>query len=228
MNKFFYELVIIDSGINEIINEDGISFSFNNSGVIKCSDFFADNVGHGTAIYSIIKSHNPNIKCFHIKIFDKETDSINEDVLLYALNYIYENIECKFINMSLGIFIPMKRDDLYDICNRLKEKGVILVSAFDNMEVISYPAAFDNVIGVASDSDCTKITDVVFINNPIVNVCGKGGLQRVKWIDPKYIFTQGNSYACAHITGILSKSSCSNMEDALLYLQNIAIKKIYS
>lgn len=225
MNKFFYELVIIDSGINEIINEDGISFSFNNSGVIKCSDFFADNVGHGTAIYSIIKSHNPNIKCFHIKIFDKETDSINEDVLLYALNYIYENIECKFINMSLGIFIPMKRDDLYDICNRLKEKGVILVSAFDNMEVISYPAAFDNVIGVASDSDCTKITDVVFINNPIVNVCGKGGLQRVKWIDPKYIFTQGNSYACAHITGILSKSSCSNMEDALLYLQNIAIKK---
>lgn len=40
MNKFFYELVIIDSGINEIINEDGISFSFNNSGVIKCSDFF--------------------------------------------------------------------------------------------------------------------------------------------------------------------------------------------
>lgn len=225
MNKFFYELVIIDSGINEIINEDGISFSFNNSGVIKCSDFFADNVGHGTAIYSIIKSHNPNIKCFHIKIFDKETDSINEDVLLYALNYIYENIECKFINMSLGIFIPMKRDDLYDICNRLKEKGVILVSAFDNMEVISYPAAFDNVIGVASDSDCTKITDVVFINNPIVNVCGKGGLQRVKWIDPKYIFTQGNSYACAHITGILSKSLCSNMEDALLYLQNIAIKK---
>ena len=63
------------------------------------------------------------------------------------------------------------------------------------------------------------------MDNPIVNVCGKGGLQRVKWIDPKYIFTQGNSYACAHITGILSKSTCNNMEEALLYLQNVALKK---
>ena len=225
MNKQYYDVVIIDSGVDNCKNEDGIFFSPHDFANIQNHKLFTDNVGHGTAVYGIIKSHNHNAKCFHVKVFDKESNCINEDILLYALNYIYENIECKYINMSFGIAISTKQKELYEICQRVKEKGAILVSAFDNMEVISYPAAFDNVIGVASDSDCTKITDVVFINNPIVNVCGKGGLQRVKWIDPKYIFTQGNSYACAHITGILSKSSCSNMEDALLYLQNIAIKK---
>lgn len=225
MNKQYYDVVIIDSGVDNYINEEGIYFLFNGFEFVQNHKLFTDNVGHGTAVYGIIKSHNHNVKCFHVKIFDKESNCINEDILLYALNYIYENIECKYINMSFGIAIPMKRKELYEICQRLKEKGVILVSAFDNMEVISYPAAFDNVIGVASSSDCTRITDVTFIEHPIVNVCGKGGLQRVKWTEPKYIFTQGNSYACAHITGILSKSSCSNMEEALLYLQNIAIEK---
>ena len=225
MDKKFYDIVIIDSGIDTCGNEVGICFSLNNFQIIQHHQSFTDDVGHGTAVYSIIKSHNPNVRCFHIKIFDTENNYINEDILLYVLNYIYENIECKYINMSLGIAIPMKRTELYEICQRLKEKGVILISAFDNMEVLSYPAAFDNVIGVASSSDCTRITDIIFMDHPIVNVCGKGGLQRVKWTDPKYIFTQGNSYACAHITGILSKSSCNNMEEALLYLQNVAVRK---
>ena len=225
MEKIFYDIIIIDSGVEDCINEDGICFSYSNFEIIQEHTSFRDNVGHGTAIYGIIKSHNSDVKCLHVKIFDKENDYIREDVLLHALNYIYEKIECKYINMSLGIAIPVKRKELYDICQRLKEKGVILVSAFDNMEVLSYPAAFDNVIGVASSSNCTRITDVIFMDHPIVNVCGKGGLQRVKWIEPKYIFTQGNSYACAHVTGILSQSSCSNMEEALLYLRDIAIKK---
>lgn len=225
MNKKIYDVVIIDSGVENCSNEEGIYFLSNGLEFVQNSKLFTDNVGHGTAIYTIIKSHNSNAQCFHIKVFNKENDSINEDVLIYVLNYIYKNIECKYINMSLGISISVKRTELYEICQRLKEKGVILVSAFDNMEVISYPAAFDNVIGVASSSDCTKITDVTFMDHPIVNVCGKGGLQRVKWTDSRYIFTQGNSYACAHITGILSKSSCKNMEESLLYLQNVAIKK---
>lgn len=225
MDKKIYDIVIIDSGVDTCRNEVGICFSLNDFQIIQRHQSFTDDVGHGTAVYGIIKSHNPNAQCFHIKIFEKENNYINEEALLHALHFVYKNIECKIINMSLGIAIPMKRTELYEICQRLKEKGVILISAFDNMEALSYPAAFDNVIGVASSSDCTRITDIIFMEHPIVNVCGKGGLQRVKWTDPKYIFTQGNSYACAHITGILSKSTCNNMEEALLYLKNVALKK---
>ncbi len=223
--KTKYDVVIIDSGVNECTDEQGIRLLCNHFEEFQSIKEFKDDVGHGTAVYNIIKLHNADARCFHVKIFDKYNNCINENVLLHALKYIYENIECKLINMSLGITVSLQRTELYEICQRLTEKGVVLVSAFDNLEVISYPAAFDNVIGVASSSDCTRITDVIFINHHIVNVCGKGGLQRVKWITPKYIFTQGNSYACAHITGILSKSSCNNTGEALLYLENIAKKK---
>lgn len=226
MNKISYDVVIIDSGTENHVNNNGICFLPQDSGTIECSESFSDDVGHGTAISEIIKTHVPDAKCFHIKIFDKKNCSINEEILLYALKYVYENIECKYINMSLGISIPAKHAELYDICRQLSDNSVILISAFDNMDVISYPAAFDNVIGVASSAECTKITDVVFIDHPIVNVCGKGNLQRVRWTSPKYIFTQGNSFACAHITGILAKAKCSNTDEARRYLKDIAVKTI--
>lgn len=220
-----YDVIIIDSGCANSVDEPGMHFYMDKYGNIKNDDLFEDDVGHGTAVYGIIKGHNSDVKCLHIKIFDKNNAHINEEILLYVLNYIYNNIKCRFINMSLGLSIPMKRTEMYDICDKLKKNGVTLVAAFDNMEVIAYPAAFDNVIGVSSNSECNKTTDIEFINNKIVNVCAKGGIQRVKWIGPKYIFTQGNSYACAHITGILSKTDCLTMEEALFYLQKTAKNK---
>lgn len=222
-----YDVVILDSGVKNTDNESGCCFWLDNHERICRSVAFADDIGHGTAVHGIIKLHNPDAKCFHIKIFNSQKDGIDDTLLLHALEYIYENINCRIINMSLGLTISIKKGPLFNICQKLKESGVIIVAAFDNMEVISYPAAFHNVIGVCSSDACKKITDIEYMDNTIVNVCAKGGLQRVNWIEPKYIFTQGNSYACAHVTGILSKSFCRNMSEALEYLKRIAIKSFH-
>jgi hypothetical protein len=42
------------------------------------------------------------------------------------------------------------RESLYTACKSLTNKGIILVSAFDNAGSLSFPAAFPNVIGVTS------------------------------------------------------------------------------
>lgn len=220
-----YDVVIIDSGAEPFTEEEGVHFYVDDNDIIIHGDDFFDDIGHGTAVQNIIKLHNSNVKCFHIRIFDSKNAQIHEKLLVHALEYIYTNIECKLINMSLGITVSMSYFELYDICNRLKNKGVILVSAFDNAEVMSYPAAFDNVIGVATSPSCKKITEIEIIDHSTVNVCAKGCIQRVKWVSPKYIFTQGNSYACAHVSGILSNSSCRSLEEAHEYLENIAQKK---
>jgi hypothetical protein len=73
MNKKIYDIVIIDSGVDNCVNEDGIYFSLNGFEIVQKYKSFTDNVGHGTAVYSIVKSHNPNVKCFHVKIFDKDS-----------------------------------------------------------------------------------------------------------------------------------------------------------
>ena len=221
-----YDIVIIDSGVDFYEQEDGIAIVTKDFQFFQINDII-DEVGHGSAIYNIIKTHNHDAKCFHLKIYDKNNESISEDTLIYALNYIYDKIECRFVNMSLGVSIIQKREELYQACQRLNEKGIILISAFDNMEVVSYPAAFDNVIGVASDPTCSKISDYVYIDHPLANVCGKGGLQRVKWTTPKSIFAQGNSYACAHITGILSNYCLNNLDEALLFLKNNSKSKVF-
>lgn len=220
-----YDIVIIDSGVFKESNTKGIHFYFDNTNAVISDELYEDDVGHGIAINNIIKSHNNNLKIFNIKIFDSSNLSIDEELLIYSLKYIYDKINCKIINLSLGISISFKQAQLYEICNKLAKSGITIVAAFDNMRSISYPAAFDNVIGVLGDENLKKTTDIISTTSKIVNVCAKGGLQRVKWLDNKYIFSMGSSFACAHVVGILSKIECSCLEKAIEYLTSIAICK---
>lgn len=202
-----YDLVIIDSGVDASLNIDnsihGIAIKEReNEMEYYVDDDFSDLLGHGTAIYSIIKLHNKNATILNIRIFEKDA-VIDERRLLFALNYIYDNIDVKIINMSLGLPMPMHKNELQKIIDRLYKKGVIVVSAFDNSGCISFPAAFKNVFGVASHSSCKRISDFVMLENSPINIYAKGDLQRVSWLNQSYIIMGGNSFACAHFTGIL-------------------------
>lgn len=225
------DIVIIDSGIapSEKEEHNGIHLYIGVDGDIHVDANIWDNVGHGTAIYNIIRSHNKNANVFFIRLFDILNLNIDESLLLYALDYIYNNIACKLINISLGINITTRYSEMRSICQKLNRRGSLVVSAFDNLEAISYPAAFDEVIGVISGADCIKITDIETTNHPIVNVLAKGGLQRIHWTEPKFIFAQGNSYACAHVTGLLSNfihtGAEISLKSAMKYLSDISRKK---
>lgn len=229
--KICCDIVIIDSGIvpSEKADYNGIHLYMGEDGGIQVDDNIWDNVGHGTAIYNIIRSHNKNIDVFFIRLFDMLNLSIDESLLIFALDYIYNNITCKLINVSLGVNISTQYNEMNSICQKLNRRGSLVISAFDNLEAISYPAAFDEVIGVISGADCIKITDIETTNHPVVNVCAKGGLQRIHWTEPKFIFTQGNSYACAHVTGLLSHFIHTGAEislnSAMKYLSDMARKK---
>ncbi len=91
------------------------------------------------------------------------------------------------------------------MCRQLQRKRKYLVSAFDNNGSISYPAAFETVIGVTTGCECYHNNDFYIVNNSMVNVCAKGRTQRLIWLQDNLLIGSGNSYACAHITGILSK-----------------------
>lgn len=100
----------------------------------------------------------------------------------------------------MGVNIVDDVNQLQIVCEHLSARGVIIVCAFDNAGSISYPAAFENVIGVTSDFNCYSIDDFTYYEDNVVNIGAKGGLQRLAWHDPPYIFLSGNSFACAHVT----------------------------
>ena len=126
---------------------------------------------------------------------------MSDNDLIDVLTYIFEkNICVDIINLSLGVSYSENKKELYDACQRLFDRGTIIVSAFNNDGSISYPAAFNNVVGVTSGELCFSTNEFEYFDDSILNVAAKGGIQRLCWIEPQYIFLGGNSFACAHVT----------------------------
>lgn len=231
MNK----IAILDSGIDskssaftKIINNYTINHT--DTGCYIKEVFEEDEIGHGTAVASIIYKNNPNIQIYNFKLFGNKIN-ISTSVLYATLNYInenYENLNIDFINISLGITFLEEYDILNGICNSLFRKKCIIISAFDNHGAISYPAAIESVIGV----DVTRIyndkKDIFNCKNSIVNYLLPDIYYRADGLNNRKNIVKGTSFACAKITGILSKE-LDNEEKKSQFINNVKkIKKIRS
>lgn len=204
-----YDIVIIDSGVDiqhmELQSKmiEGISID---SDGIHHGDI-SDQIGHGTAICGIVFRHIPNAHIFVIKIIKETNDLIDDNFLYVALNYVYENIDCCVINMSMGVNTVSNHPELYELCNKINQRNILLVAAFDNYKAISYPAAYDNVIGVDSCNFCKNTNEVYVYHDSCVNVGAYGKAQRILGINNTYLMAYGNSYACAHVSALLIKDN---------------------
>ena len=136
-----YDIVIIDTGVK--ISHPFIGRFIEGVGIFDSKishDAICDKIGHGTAIYSIIKREAINASIYVIKIVDNLAAEQNELSLITALEFVYDNLDCALINISLGINIPSVSGKLLDICTRLNDKGIILGAADDNNGAVTYPA----------------------------------------------------------------------------------------
>lgn len=206
------EILIIDSGVSKEHPKipdtvEGYRLIYNEEkNEIVRSDDFMDESGHGTAVFSIIDNitkENKNIKIKVIKIFDKEL-VICEQHLYLALEYIYEYENPDLINLSLGLNVCENIDRFYALCEKFVKKDIALISAFDNAGAISFPAAFDNVIGIDSSSHLQKQSEFEYIDGSIVNIRAKAGMMRLAWLRPNYIISGGNSFSCAIMSGLIA------------------------
>ena len=208
------KIVVVDSGIN-IDTEAGkcVKFAYTikrNPNTMEWEAVLEDSIdtfGHGTAVSNIIYGVNSNVEFISVKIGDGEID---EKGLVYALTYIFENIQTDLINISAGITYIYDCKELSNICQKLHNKGVIVVSAFDNDGAISFPAAFDTVVGVDVYNEFKDKEKIIFQKNSIVNLLVPNIHYRTIWINKKTII-KGTSFACAYITGLISLK-CDSVE----------------
>ncbi len=201
------KIAIIDSGVEEEHEKlkeykfKGINIEFDDKYFVNQD--IKDTVGHGTAITYQIKKLIPNSEIYIIKLFDSYKETTTED-LIFALNYIYENLDIDIIHISNGVTETTQKIELEEICNRLIEKGIIIVAAFDNNGAISYPAAYKSVIGVDWNIDCINPTDYFMVKNSSVNFLAIGREQRLPWINNSYKNVSGSSFAAPYITAKIS------------------------
>lgn len=202
-----YDIVILDSGLSVNSSEQisGLCIKVTDGNEITIdSENYADLNGHGTIIYNTIRKYAPESCVLMVKIFDDKHD-IDEDNLLVVLNYIKDNIPCRIINLSCGLKICHKISIFKKLCADIVASGTIIVAAFDNDNNYSYPACFDEVIGVDNNDKINYIYDYEFVESSPINIRAKGRMQRVKIEGDKYAVVSGSSIACAYIASYISQ-----------------------
>lgn len=204
------KIIVIDSGVLREhsslagSNVSGIHLCRENGKVVVDSDI-CDMIGHGTAVVSVLNKLSMNNEIFMIKIFEGSYET-DPELLVEALQYVYENVQCDIIHMSLGLTEYSELDRLETICKELSDKGVVLISAYDNYGSISFPAAFDCVVGVDTSQDVKRSNEYIYVENSCVNVFVREGVQRVAWIGPEYMPMRGTSFATPYLSAIIANA----------------------
>lgn len=200
-------VVIVDSGLREDCMNENILSAYT---VVQEGDGYGvepggiDTMGHGTAVHDILTTHAPEVLVTVYKAFEDEI-SADFNKIIYTLEYILENTDCDILHLSLGFKVVDDMQQLRSIMNRFVEKGTLIVSAFDNSGVISYPAALEEVIGVDMGNGLGDITEYDVAEGNVVDVLTYDGYLRTKWVKPPRIIIKGTSFSSAYVTAMLSK-----------------------
>lgn len=182
-----------------------------------------DDVGHGTAVCFIISTTSYKCAIHSVKIMGHNMKCSSRR-LIDALKFIDADLDCDIIHLSLGVYQDENTKELEDICNKITSKGTIIICAFDNDGLISYPAAFPCVIGVDWHEYCVHPNQYYYIENSPVNILGIGSNQRVPWLEDSYKVVAGSSFAAPHITKLVSSAITDGFcrADVLQYLKRNA------
>ena len=152
----------------------------------------------------------------------------NYEVLCYSLEYVYNNISCDIIHISAGVVL-LEDGKLKRIVNDLSNKKIVIVSAFNNEGIISYPAAFENVIGIDINYNYKNKEDYDIVYNSVIDIRATSAYFRVKWVNPESIIINGSSFSAAYFTGVIAEmlSNKSLNKNEIINILSKSAKNIY-
>lgn len=191
------KIVVVDSGIDQTRKE------FKNASIV-CLNDCKDYSGHGTAVASIIHNIVPDAELYIYNLFGSQK-GVSPDKLIDSLNFINSIGYFDIVHISSGVIECKNISKLYSACSQLVENGQIVVAAYDNAGSISYPAAFDHVIGVDWSLYVQNGLNYIYLENKSINILGTGSLQRVPWLNGSYQYKAGSSFAAPYITAFIAK-----------------------
>ena len=225
------KVAIVDSGIDASHPgvkgiAGGVGIGIDDDGVVIYLDDYSDCAGHGTACAGIVRKNIADVLLYSVRIFDASLMADGR-ALVAGIAWCVDN-GMDLVNLSLGTTDVTFREQLQDVCRKACEAGVILVAAESNDGRESYPAVFDEVIGVTGGA-VYEAEGFYYRVGEAVECVARGDEQRVCWLDGKYIMTGGTSFAAPHITGVVAQllqqhpNSC--IQNIRLLLQEKVLKE---
>lgn len=182
---------------------------------------------HGTVCAKIILKICPQLKFWDLQIF-RENGNTEIAVLLNALEWCIEH-KIKLIHLSLGTIDYFDKGILKEVILRLIEQGTIIVAAYHNANIKTYPASFSGVFGVRQDREgilnnyqfMFQEQDGIEIGNTLI----------AHWWEENER-TYSNSYAAPVVTGYIAKflkeKPQAEFVEILEFMQKCAVNNTYS
>ena len=161
-----------------------------------------DLFGHGTACAGIIRRAAPDAEIYSVRVLGQRLTGKGV-VFAAGLRWAIDN-GMNVVNMSLST----GKRDYFDLFHELADeayfRGVVLVSAVNNVDSPSYPSLYASVVSVAAHGGKDPFA---FDYNPSPPVeFGAPGIDiEVAWLNGSTIEATGNSFAAPHITGLICR-----------------------
>jgi subtilisin family serine protease len=155
--------------------------------------------GHGTMVAGVVHLAAPTAKIMPLKAFSADGQAYTSDVLR-AIYYATQK-GAKVLNMSFSR--PTSSPELKRALDNATNKGIIAVASAGNegSSSLRYPAAYDNVIGVASTSN--EDTRSAFSNYGTRNVwvAAPGEAIITTYPGGSFAAAWGTSFAAPYVSG---------------------------
>lgn len=203
-------VAVIDSGIDAdhpmVGGVDGwvaLEYDPDTEGEVRIVEApHADVFGHGTACAGIIRRVAPEAEIHSVRVLGGNLKA-RGTVFAAGLRWAIAN-EMHVVNMSLSTAKQDYFGLFHDLADQAYFRHMMLVSAVNNVAAPSYPSEYASVFSVAAHEDKDPFG---FDYNPQPPVeFGAPGIDvEVAWLDGKTIETSGNSFAAAHMTGLVAR-----------------------
>lgn len=162
--------------VNVAIIDDGISIGFYDiNNIVRSIEITPDiivqdsnkyklhNRSHGTICAAIVKKYYPDAIFTSVKILNDKNHKANKEQLVKAIQWCMDN-GIQVANISLGTIDYRDFELIMDIINKAYSRGLIIIAAYSNKDVFTYPASCSNVIGVKCSCN-DKLLEGEFIFN---------------------------------------------------------------
>jgi hypothetical protein len=172
--------------------------------------------GHGTMVAGLVHLVAPTAQIMPLKAFASD-GTADEANIIAAIYYAADN-NATVINMSFGL--PQISDEMMKAINYAARKGAVCVASVGNSSqtALVYPAAFGNVIGVASVNANNQPSAFTNSGADIVTLAAPGEALITTYPGNHYAAAWGTSFSAALVSGginLLMQAGKSNVAPQL-------------
>lgn len=222
-------VAVLDSGWDRSIGDARV---LPGVGFVDPADDFAlarndddqDVLGHGTACADVILGVAPDARIIPVKVFGNTLET-SPGTLETALYWAIE-AGVQVINVSLGTRLEGTLHALYRACEQARQAGIIVVAAGHNANDWSYPAIFENVIGVSA-ARFSSPYHFHYRAEHAMECVGWGVDRPVLWVGGERVVRHGTSFAAPGVAGIvcliLERHPGAKIEDVREMLARFAL-----